>query len=138
MLSKNLCPAVTWFVMVPSETWGGELLGWRERAHDIRLWFIFIDDNSAGITRNSYKKRRATGGKQPQYKKKRQYELGRLAPKLLPLPLPSPYPPLNTILPSLPHSLTPFPRVENVCRQLPLMLRDTAGLLPTQGSGLSA
>merc|ERR1711966_86526 len=32
-----------------------------------------------GITRNSYKKRRATGGKQPQYRKKRKYELGRAA-----------------------------------------------------------
>lgn len=30
-----------------------------------------------GITRNSYKKRRATGGKQPQYRKKRVFELGR-------------------------------------------------------------
>mmetsp|Transcript_3847 Transcript_3847/g.8690 ORF Transcript_3847/g.8690 Transcript_3847/m.8690 type:complete len:204 (+) Transcript_3847:37-648(+) len=32
-----------------------------------------------GITRNSYKKRRATGGKQPQFRKKRVYELGRAA-----------------------------------------------------------
>ncbi|EKX43481.1 small subunit ribosomal protein S8e, cytoplasmic [Guillardia theta CCMP2712] len=32
-----------------------------------------------GITRNSYKKRRATGGKQPQYRKKRKFELGRAA-----------------------------------------------------------
>eukprot|EP00285_Hemiselmis_virescens_P006865 CAMPEP_0173389114 /NCGR_PEP_ID=MMETSP1356-20130122/11262_1 /TAXON_ID=77927 ORGANISM="Hemiselmis virescens, Strain PCC157" /NCGR_SAMPLE_ID=MMETSP1356 /ASSEMBLY_ACC=CAM_ASM_000847 /LENGTH=205 /DNA_ID=CAMNT_0014346183 /DNA_START=42 /DNA_END=659 /DNA_ORIENTATION=+ len=32
-----------------------------------------------GITRNSYKKRRATGGKAPQYRKKRVYELGRAA-----------------------------------------------------------
>jgi len=32
-----------------------------------------------GITRNSYKKRRATGGKQPQYRKKRKYEMGRAA-----------------------------------------------------------
>lgn len=40
------------------------------------------DVDAAGITRNSYKKRRATGGKQPQYKKKRQYELGRLGEQL--------------------------------------------------------
>lgn len=33
----------------------------------------------SGITRNSYKKRRATGGKQPQYRKKRKFELGRAA-----------------------------------------------------------
>ena len=33
----------------------------------------------AGITRSSFKKRRATGGKRPVYRKKRKYELGRPA-----------------------------------------------------------
>merc|ERR1712127_431879 len=32
-----------------------------------------------GITRSSFKKRRATGGKRPVYRKKRKYELGRPA-----------------------------------------------------------
>ena len=35
--------------------------------------------NIAGITRSSFKKRRATGGKRPVYRKKRKYELGRPA-----------------------------------------------------------
>jgi len=36
-------------------------------------------DVAQGITRSSFKKRRATGGKRPVYRKKRKYELGRPA-----------------------------------------------------------
>lgn len=147
VLPSRCCPLLNHAVEKPlssgdvvgdgiAETWGGEFLGGRTTAHDNRLLFTFIDDYPAGITRNSYKKRRATGGKQPQYKKKRQYELGRLATKPSPLPLPSPHLPLTTIPPSLLPSA--FPLGASPAHQLTQKFRDSAGLLPTQGSGLSA
>ena len=40
---------------------------------------VLIAVARAGITRSSFKKRRATGGKRPVYRKKRKYELGRPA-----------------------------------------------------------
>jgi small subunit ribosomal protein S8e len=54
---------------------GGVVLVWCFRAASGVLTSVA----RAGITRSSFKKRRATGGKRPVYRKKRKYELGRPA-----------------------------------------------------------